>query len=147
MFPQHLGDYVDLEFIHAASVTAGGGGDDSEVNGDSIDRQDFYSAVLGIPLEATLAEDETATLAVTIQESADGSAWADADDGYQPDNVVLTGDTGGSTETGIMEHDLDLKGLERYIRAQITLTFSAAETDTGAYGANIALGGSVKKPV
>jgi hypothetical protein len=145
MFPQHLGDYVDVKYVHVNDVTAGGADDGVEKDGVGIDRQDFYSGVLAVPIEAVLTESATATVSVTIQESADNSSFSDIDN--QPDDLVLTGGTGGSTETGILEHDLDLKALDQYVRAQITVTMSEASGDTAVYGAALALGGSVKKPV
>lgn len=147
MFPQHLGTYIKNELgLAPISITAGDGDDGVAQEGPAVNRLDFYSAVVGVPVTSTLAEGETATIEAEVQDSADGSTgWKDHGDAAE--ELVLTGDTGGSTETGIVELDVDLKAAKKYVRAVVTVTLSASETDTAGFAAIVALGGSVEKPV
>lgn len=139
---------------HAAygTATAGGGGDNTEVDGPYADRWDASSGMaksckLVIGYRAVLAQAATLSLTANIQEDADG---ANAGTDYGPayaKTVVATGGTDGSTEVGKIELDFDLAGAERYLRAQITPDLSAANTDTCTWWANWIFFGAEKGPM
>ena len=151
MAQQHdIGSYLTTAFGGAVSVTAGGGGDGSEVSGGWIDRQTLGSAKVVLTYTATLAEDETLTLASNVQDATDSSGtgaadYGDSDESYSA-AVVATGGTGGSTETGTVEYDVDLFGANQYMQAQFTPTLSASGTDTCVVAATIVMSGDDTYP-
>ena len=120
------------------TATAGGTGDNTEVNGAYQSRMSdkgiALSAKLVISYTATLAAGATLTFAANFQDAlaAAGTGVADYGD-LVPATVVATGDSGGSTETGTFEIDVDLSGAREFIRAQVTPNLSASGTDTCAW--------------
>lgn len=142
-----IGAYITSRAGGAVSAVAGGAGDATELDGAWIDRQGFLSAKLVVAYDATLAEGETLSLAANAQDAADGSGTGAADFGTAvADAVVATGGTGGSTERGTVEIDLDLTTARQYIRAQFTPNLSAANTDTARVHAVVILGGADRIP-
>lgn len=129
-------------------ATAGGTGDNTEVNGAWIDRRGFNSLKVVIPYTATLAEDATLSIAANLQDASasDGTGAADYGDALAS-TVQATGDAGGSTETGVVELDFDVSGCDRYVRIQFTPNLSAANTDVAEMGAVYVLAGSTDNPV
>lgn len=128
-------------------VTAGGGGDGVEQDGAWVERSKYLSGKLIIAYSTTLAEGETLTLAANLQDdtAGDGAAAADYGDAFAA-AVVATGDTGGSTETGVVEIDVSLQAADAYVRCQVTPTLSAGSTDTAAITAVFAMGGTQEVP-
>lgn len=136
-----IGSYIKSAFCGAASATAAGTGDATEVDGAYIDRQDHLSAKLVISYTATLQQDETLTIAANMQDASDSSGTGVADYGTAyAATVVATGGTGGSTETGTVELDVDLAAAKQYVRAQFTPDLSASGTDTAIVSAVLILG-------
>lgn len=118
------------------AVTAGGAGDDTAVTGSTIDRASFASgqpplcADLQLAFSAVLAAAATLTLkTVKIQDSADGTNWADYFTFTDP-GVVATGPGGGGTVPGVTRLGVNLSSARRYVRAVFTPDLSAAATDT-----------------
>lgn len=130
--------------LTARTITAGGTGDGVAQNGTSIDRQDIYSAIVAVPITAVLAATETATVNVKVQDSADNSTFADFASATE---LVLTGDTGGSTETDIIQLKVNLQGAKRYMRVVVTCDLSATGTDTATFAAVVALTGAIENPL
>ncbi len=141
-----LGSYVKSKLaIIPVQVTAGTG-TELDVNGPSVDRIGYRAGVLVCPVSATLAAANTFTVSAKVQDSATGtSGWADF--GSPTNNLVLTGAADGSTESGLLELNLNLTTAKRYIRAVITGTLSAAETDTARAAGAFVLSGAAEKPV
>lgn len=134
--------------VAGTDVTAGGSGDGTEVDGAWIDMQDFGSSKIVIAYTATLADGETLSIAANAQDATDSSGTGAADFGTAySSTVVATGDTGGSTETGVVELDLDVTEANRYVRVQFTPTMSAATTDTAELAAVYVVGGADRNPV
>lgn len=135
------------------TLTAGGAGDNAEVNGELVDRKHptegglAMSAKLLIPFTAALAGAATLKFAVQMQsgDESDGSDLADYGDAVTA-TVVATGESGGSTEVGVAEVDVDLSGAKRHFRAQVTPDLSAANTDTAEWGAAVILFGDSRQP-
>lgn len=133
------------------AVTAGGAGDNTAITGVAIDRL----ATAGLPLNAQIVIYWTATLAqaatltvktVKVQDSADGSTWADFAT-YADPGVVSTGPTGGGTLTDVLEiAGSDLSSARRYVRLVFTPDLSAANTDTARIGAILNLAGFDRLP-
>lgn len=136
-----LGAFVVSNYVGAASLTAGGTGDATAVTGATIDRDDYQSGVLAVAYKAVLTEAKTLALAVEVQESSDGSTW-DTAVALRASTVAATGDTGGSTETGLVEFDIDLSGYKRYVRFNFTPDLNATGTDTAVVAAVFTLGGA-----
>lgn len=128
-------------------ATAGGSGDDAEVDGEWIDRQGYLSGKLIIAFEATLADGETLSIGSNFQDASDSSGTGAADFGDAEASAVrATGGSGGSTEKGQVEIDIDLSGAKQFVRAQFTPDLSAAGTDTAKLAAVLVLGGADEVP-
>lgn len=142
-----IGSYITSRFGDFVSVTAGAGTDGAEVSGPWVDRQGFDSAKIVIAYETVLAHGETLTLAGNIQDATDNAGTSSADHGDTLASAVqATADSGGSTENGVAEFDVDLSGANQFIRAQFTPTMSAAGTDTANCMAVVLLGGAQEVP-
>lgn len=125
-----------------ASLTAGGTGDNTAVNGASIDGQaqpahECFSLV--VAARAVLAATKKLTVAVKLQDSDDGSAWTDVTDfGVK---LTLTGGSGGTTEVGAVRVQSDANKLRRYRRWVVTPDLDAANTDTAVVQTVVLLSG------
>lgn len=145
---QDVGACLAARHAAAVSITAGGGSDNSEVDGAYVDARDFGSVKVVIHYTATLAAGETLSIAANLQEDADGTgSGTDVTGSAYPSTVVATGGTGGSTETGVVEMDFDVSKLQRYLRVQFTPDLSASNTDTAIVSAVYILGGAEENPV
>lgn len=130
------------------TITAGGSGDGDEVNGVSIDREDAHCARFSVAARAALGAGESLVVQATVQDSADGSTFADVAADLQPggaaDSTILTlTSAGGGTVTGEATIDVDLSSLRRYVRIQLHPDASRANTDTYTVAAVCELGGLV----
>lgn len=134
-----------LAFLASGQATAAGSGDDTKVTGNTIDLSGFRSGTIAIPYSATLQQDETLSMAVEIQESDDGTSWDTAEE-LQASAVEATGDTGGSTETGIVRIADNFEGRKRYVRVNVTPDLSASGTDTAFWTAVLVQGGAEELP-
>ena len=144
-FMRNIGAYLKCLVAAAGTALAAGAGDATKVTGQSIDRRDYGSGVLNIAYTATLAEDKTIAFAAEYQESADGSTW-DTAVAMQASTVDATGGSGGSTEVGEVEIDIELENKKRYIRFNITPDLSNTATDVCHWGATCVLGGARERP-
>ena len=131
----------------AASATAGGTGDATEVSGGWIDRQNFLSAKLIINYKATLADTETISVAANLQDASSSGGTGAADYGTALASTVQATSDGGTAETGVVELDFDLSGAKQYIQAQFTPDLSASGTDTAIVSAVLVLAGNDNPPV
>ncbi len=126
-------------------LTAGAAEDGVKVTGGTINRRQAMSCVLGIVGKAKLTATETLSFAVEYQDSADGSTWNTAVV-MQASTVAATGGGGGTTEEFAVDLPLKLKGLEQYIRFNVTPAMSAGATDTAVWGAAADLAGYTVLP-
>lgn len=126
-----LGDLVRLT-DHGTS-TAAGTGDAASITGLTIDREGFsngmpLSALMGVIYEATLASGKTLSIGYAVQDSPDGSNWSDYQTAtYQ---VVSTGGSGGSTNKGEFNVQVNLSSARRYVRFNYNPDLNATGTDT-----------------
>jgi len=129
------------------AVTAGGTGDNTEVTCAWIDRKGFQSLEALIAYTATLAGDATLSIKANLQHSDDpnGSNAEDYGTAY-PVTVQATGDSGGSTETGVVQLGFDLTMAKRYVSLQFTPDLSRANTDTAKVVPTYVLGGGIDAP-
>jgi hypothetical protein len=147
------GKFCRTEYCAYGTATAGGSGDNTEVDGPWLDRKPaargpYHSAKLVIAFRSPLAAAATLSFAVNIQDATDGSGTGAADFGpAYAKTVVATGGSGGTTETGTIEFDFDLSDAREFIRAQVTPDLSAANTDTVTWMASWVLFGSDRGPM
>ena len=133
--------------LTSTSVTAAGSGDATEVDGAAIDTLgisgDPTSICFFVPIRAVLAATKTAVVTANLQDSANGSTWADI---TTPAVILtLTGTSGGSTETGVGKLGFDLTKARRYIRIQVTPDLNATATDTAVLGGALAVFGGLNE--
>lgn len=137
-------------------LTAGGAGDNTEIDGLSIDRMvhggggPTLSAKFIVAFEAVLAAAATLSLVGNMQHADDNGSgapgsWADTGD-ILASAVVATGPGGGGTVRGTAELDVKLSGLKQWIRVQFTPNLSAANTDTAEVVAVAVFGGNNENP-
>lgn len=129
------------------SATAGGTGDNTAITGVTVDRLAFplvnppLCASLLLLFDTTLAAAATLSLkTVKIQDSADGSTWADYKTFTDP-GVVATGPGGGGNVKGSTRLGVNLSSARRYVRAVFTPDLSAANTDTASVLAALVFAG------
>lgn len=146
-----IGSILKLRTGDLYNLVAGDAKDGVKQTGDTVDRYDSnsrnaaQSLKLGVAWLATLAAAKTISITIEYQDSSDASTWNTAV-AVQEVTVVGTGESGGSTETGIIEWDKDLSALDRYIRFNLTVTMSAAATDVANVAAIVTLGGFSENP-
>lgn len=140
-FAYDSGHYISPKFSSISSATAAGTGDNTKVTGATVDRQGFGSAAVSIAYTATLAATKTLSLAVEVQESDDGSTWGTATV-LQAATVQATGQSGGSTETGVLKICDSYETRARYVRYNVTPDLNASGTDTASIAVTVVLGGS-----
>jgi hypothetical protein len=127
-----LGDLLTLSA--PATAVAAGSGDATSTTGTAIDRLSYSSggipnsALVGVAWSATLASGKTLSMALTVQDSADNSKWADYS--TVASAVVSTGGSGGSTNIGQTNVAVDLTNARRYVRLNFQPDLNAAGTDT-----------------
>jgi len=129
----------------AIVLTAAATEDGVKITGESIDRLGYDSAALVVTAKASLANTKTLSFAAEYQDSADNSTWNTAVALYAS-TVLLTGSGSGTNEEGTKETALDLRGLARYIRFNVTPDLSATGTDTAVWAAVCILGGADRLP-
>lgn len=120
-------------------ATAGGSGDNTKVTGDSLIKTGYDSCLLAILGTLTVADGETLSYAVEIQDSADGSSWNTATV-LKSSTVVHTSDGGDTDQSFTVPLNVDVSQYDKYIRYNITPDLSASGTDTCNWGAVAVLG-------
>ncbi len=119
----------------------------SAVNGAAVDTLGADSAKLRVAAVAASGSPTGASLAVKVQESADGSTgWTDALD----NTGVAIGFT-LTTTSADAENEARIEGLntnrQRYLRAVVTPTFAGGSSPASLVYAEIVLGLQNPKPV
>lgn len=146
---RNIGAFIEAKnAILGNQVVAGAAGDGLEQDGYWNDRSRRLSGVLVITYVAVLAQDETLSIGGNLQDATDAAGTGAADYGDAlASAVVATGDTGGSTEIGTVEIDVDLSGAREFVRGQFTPTLSAASIDTVDLAAVLILSGGDQYPL
>jgi hypothetical protein len=125
-----IGAFFETKHASAdAGTAADGSHDNTKLTGETIDLNGQYSSgKLVIAWEATLDTDETLSLTVEHQDSADGSSW----DAAVADLAKTVVKTAGSAATfyGTREIDVKLDGSKKYTRYNITADLSRGGIDT-----------------
>lgn len=135
--------------VTPSALTAAGAGDNTAINGASINVTGFAagrveSVAFLLGATATLAATKTLTVTAKIQTSADNSSWTDVVSSAAV--LTLTGATGGSTETGVGSIGVSLEYCSTYVRVVPTPDLSNTATDTATVFGIAAFGGAYKKP-
>lgn len=127
-----VGEFLQTAGLGYFNATAGGAGDGTEVDGATVNRQTYgnpESALVKVQYITTLAASETLDLTLTLQDSADGSTWADVTvAGYASAITVKTGALTADEDVHISH--IKLSGLRQYVRLQVQPDLSAGATDT-----------------
>jgi hypothetical protein len=132
--------------LASTALTAGGGGDNVEIEGSALNLANLpkaESVVFELPCKAVLAETKTLVVTGKIQDSANGSTWADLV--ASAALLTLTGGTGGSTEYGVARVGVDVNKARQYVRVCATPNLSATATDTAVVGAGVAEFGGLQE--
>jgi hypothetical protein len=122
------GAYASLDTAAPALIVAGGAGDNVEQTGDGIDTLGAGSGKVITGFLAALADTETLSLRLRIQESDDDITYDAAEELIAP--TVVATSSGGTNEAGVQVFDVDLSGRKRYVRFLTTPDLSAAGVDT-----------------
>lgn len=146
---RNIGDLIKVDRAAAnTAITAGGGGDNTEVVGVIIDRAAIgwpESAVLAIPFSAVLGAGQSLQIGYTVAEGQQ-SNLADAATLVTAAQAIVASSVGGGTVTGCFEVNFSLRGAGRYVRCNFTPNLSAANTDTAALSAVLVTGGANRVP-
>lgn len=151
-FQRNVGSF--LKAVTAAgtmsSVVAGSGDDGTAVAGVAIDRNDILPVVLSampsfvVDVDG-LGANETVEVAISAQDSENGSDWDPLDIG-PPDDYTPT----VLTEEGLhtVSRKAQLGAARRYVRFTVTLTFSAGSSDNAQVLGGVAvLAGADEIPI
>lgn len=131
--------------VTPALIVAAGAGDNTLIVGSVIDTQGFESGVLLVPARAALDASETLSIAVQIEESADGSTF-EAPEVLQASAALITA-VGAGNYTDVLKLDLnELGNRKRYVRLGVTPDLSRAATDTAVVVPTVLLGGAERLP-
>lgn len=156
-----IGSYIAAKFSDiAASGTAGGAGDNTEVDGAYVQvPDDAQSAVMLIVWEAVLADTESLALTANAQHASDASGTGVADfkataalgaDGAGKQSlsvVTVVTNSGGGTERGVTAVRFpDIRSHAGFLRSQVLANLSASGTDTFEYGVVWVFGGMETLP-
>lgn len=124
-------------------IVAAGAGDNTQIVGNSINRNSYgmpQSMLVVVSSYLNLADTETFSLAVEIQESADGSSW-DTAEAIDAATVVKTA-SGAFTDGQTNTYKVYLGDRKQYFRVNVTPNFGASGTDTGTVHCSGILGGA-----
>lgn len=138
---------TDIERLNVKAVTtnndatAASTGDNTKVTGDSIIKTGYDACLLAIVGTLTVADTETLSYAVEIQDSADGSTWNTATS-LKSATVVHTSDGGDTDQSFTVPLEVDVSDYDKYIRFNITPDLSASSTDTCNWNAVAVLANS-----
>lgn len=142
------GTLTFVNALNATAATAGGSGDNTAANGAGIDLAGlparFNGAAFAIRANATLAQGKKLTVTAKIQDSANGTTWADLVAAATV--LTLVGGTGGTTEAGVGVIGGDLRTARRYVRVVVTPDLDATATDTASVDAVCVLSGADELP-
>lgn len=145
---QNIGALVVNAVGGTGTLTAAGSGDATAINGASYDRLSNgmpRCCVMTAQHKSTLTSAKTLSMDLVLEHSTDNSNWSAFSTLALA--VVATGASGGSTQTGIVEKDVDLTGAYRYIRVTTTPDLSHTGTDTAVVSTLLMLAGHQNAPV
>lgn len=114
------------------------------INGASIDRINYQSAVLVANTGAETGSPSARSLNAKIQHSTDGSTgWNDYTDPTTGAVAAITAITAASTQAKVA---VNLSAAKRYIRVVETVAFTGGTSPTLAVSGHVILGGALVTP-
>lgn len=132
--------------ISQTSNTAATTQDGLTVDRNESGRRRYYSAEVGfIGSYVAASSQRTATLAVSLQHSSDGTSW----DSYTTGVAGTFGSTNGTTHYQQVATNVNLNGARRYIRVSIPApTYSDCSSGQGVFSGcgYVAFGGADQLP-
>lgn len=146
---QHnIGAYTAVRAAGGGRLVAAGTGDNTEVSGPYVQRPAMaQSCQVVITANTVLTDTKTLTISgLTLQDATDGSGTGVGDFATSATTLVLTGETGGTTEDGVLVIDVDLAGAKEYLRVQYTPDLSHSGTDIAQVTAALHFGGFPNLP-
>lgn len=113
------------------------------LNGVTIDREGHQSALLRVGTGAASGTPTTIAVDAKLQDSADGSSWADVAVSPQNPAVAIAQITAINTDKFL---EIDLSGLRRYIRFVHQVAFTGGTSPAVLLDSECVLGGGPVKP-
>jgi len=149
---RNIGNYITVQPGTIQTITAGGTGDATEVNGVTIDRNALtqgrgQSAVLAILVKATMASAATtAIVTANFQDSANDSDWTDYGTALGATTTHSAAGGALTASSAVAKLSVNLASARRYIRAQVMCDLSASGTDTALISSVIIIAGQAQLP-
>jgi hypothetical protein len=141
--------------VDPTTVGAGVGGSGTPINGNDYERTAVrnvhLSGKLQIAYKYTGASGHSASIAWAIRDSADDVSYVNADIGQESlhpasGSSTITANDDGTAVRGVIEVDVDLIGVKKYLRPVVTPTLSHSGVDTLSLAGVWALGGGDELP-
>lgn len=143
----NIGAYITTKLAYDAKAFGAGSGITAQ-DGNSFERTAVrplhLSAKLAFPAKVTLASGHTASFAYGVQDSANGSDWADVEGASG--STSFTALDAGTAQRFSPELDVNLVGLRAYIRPRLNVAMSHSGTDVISVAGVWALGGGEEIP-
>lgn len=137
-----------IPLLQAVALTAGGSGNNTEVNSGWINVEGYLSAKLVIQAESNIAANKALQMSANLEDATDSSGDGAADFGGSVTTKQMDGGTGSeSNSLSVLEMDFDLAGARGFVRAQITPNLTATGTDTSSVSATLLLFGGGEDPI
>lgn len=114
------------------------------LEGASIDREKFDSALFHVQSGVDEGTPTSFAVDAKLQDSANGSSWADVSTSASNPSVAITQIT---TENADRFLEIDLTPLRRYVRLVFTVAFSGGSSPKVALAADAVLGGAPSAPL
>lgn len=129
--------YELVKVVNTISAKNDTGG--SAVNGTGVDRIGFESGILVFNQGAASGTPTSYTVAIKLQDSADNSIFADVS------GAALALTQANASTVSLLS--FNARGLDRYVRATITVTFTGGSSPALPYSIEFVLGNADKVPV
>jgi hypothetical protein len=138
-----------VHLSHGTLVTAGGTGDNTEIDSGWIDVRGYRSAKLVILAKSSIAANKALNIIAALKDATDSSGTSSATYGTGVTGSQMdAGGAGGVTNhLSQMELDYDLSGARGYIQANVTPDMTASGTDTSNVSFLLLLFGAGEEPI
>jgi len=148
---RNIGNYVTVKPATIQTITAGGTGDATEVDGVSIDRNAMtqgrgQSAILAILIKGTIASGKTAVVTANFQDSANDSDWTDYGTALGATTMLSAAGAALTASSAVAKLAVNLASARRYIRAQVACDLNATGTDTAIISSVVIIAGQAQLP-
>lgn len=138
--------YDNVKLVGGVSLTPQSVSGSTAVDGNSVDTEGYDNAAIHVYADAASGSPTAATLAVTLQESADDSTWTTATDNTGTDIGFTLTVTSAAAENVARIEGLNLNR-KRYLRAVVTPSFTGGTSPASIVVGEIVLGNAESRPV